>query len=239
MKLIKQILIFFITIFFKIFFLVFGEPKISSRLKSAVNLYKGNSFSSLFKIIRVWDAPFEEIEKAVPDNGKIVDLGCGDGILGNYLALSSKKRNVVGIEFNKKRINEANKGLANTKFVYGDILKSNFTKADAILLIHVLHHLESYKDQEKLLTKCKERLNRGGKIIIAEIIERPLHKFLFTALTDFLIVPILFEGRLINTMVHFRTLDKWKKLFKKMGFKYKYSLNHQDMPFSHAIFTLE
>jgi len=239
MKIIKQFLVFLIKIFFRVFFAIFGYPKMSKDLSKAIDLYKGQGFSSLFKIIRVWDAPLEEIEKAVPQNGKIVDLGCGDGILGNYLALSSKKRSIVGIEFNRKRISEANKDITNTKFIYGDILKSNFTKANAILLIHVLHHLESYEDQEKLLTKCKKQLNKGGKIIIAEIIERPLHKFLLTALTDFLIVPVLFEGRLINTMVHFRTLDKWKKLFKEMGFKYKYSLNHQNMPFSHAIFTLE
>lgn len=70
-----------LQIFFKIFFGIFGQPKMDKNLKKAVELYEDTGFGKLFMQIRSWDAPFEAIEKVVPRKGTIIDLGCGDGLM--------------------------------------------------------------------------------------------------------------------------------------------------------------
>lgn len=236
---IKSAIIFLIRIFFKIYFGIFGRPKINPNFQKTLNLYKRRGFLADFSLIRFWDAPFERLERLVPKSGSVIDLGCGDGILSNYLATSSLQRRVLGIELNKNRLREADRGLKNTRFIQGDILKKNFPKSDTILLIHVFHHLPSYKDQERLLTKCRRSLRVGGKLIVTEIIETPILKFLFSALTDVVTVPILFEGKLFDTKIHYRTLGGWEKFLSGGGFKFKSESIHKGMPFSHVIFIAE
>lgn len=236
MRLIKQFLISLIEVFFKAYFTVFGYPKMCKDLSNAIDLYKGQGFSSLFKLIRVWDAPYEEIESIVPRRGQIIDLGSGDGLMANYLGLSSKSRKVFGIELNKSRLVESNKGLKNVKFKVGDILKSKIYKVDSILLIHVFHHLPNKEAQIKMLEACKKNLNKNGKLIVAEIIQKPFLKYIFTYLTDTLILPIVFNNKLIDANINYRSDSEWKKLFKSYGFKVKTTYPHKGMPFSHVLY---
>lgn len=239
MKIIKQFLVSLIEIFFNIYFYFFGKPKLSKDLKKAIELYKGQGFSSLFKLIRVWDAPYQEIERIIPKRGEIIDLGSGDGLLANYLGISSPKRKVFGIELNKSRLVESNRGLKNVKFKVGDILKSEITKVDAILLIHVFHHLPNREAQVKMLEACKKNLNNNGKLIVAEIIQKPFLKYLFTYLTDTLILPIVFNNKLIDTNINYRSDSEWKKLFKSYGFNVKTTYPHKGMPFSHVLYECQ
>lgn len=236
MKIIKQFLLFLIELFFKVYFFIFGRPKVSKYLEKAISLYEGQGFSSLFKLIRVWDAPYEEIESIVPKKGQIIDLGSGDGLMANYLGLSSSRRKVFGIELNKSRLIESNKGLKNVKFKVGDILKSKTYKVDAILLIHVFHHLPSKEAQLKMIAACKNNLNRNGKLIVAEIIQKPFLKYIFTYITDTLILPIVFNNKLIDLNINYREDSDWKKLLKSYGFKVKTTYPHKGMPFSHVLY---
>jgi len=225
-----------VEVFFKIYFFIFGKPKISKDLNSAISLYQGKGFSSLFKTIRAWDAPYEEIERLVSKKGKIIDLGSGDGLMSNYLGIASGGRKVFGIELNKSRLIESNKGIKNVSFKVGDILKEKIYKVDAILLIHVFHHLPSYEGQVRMLEACKKNLNKNGKLIVAEIIQKPLLKYLFTYITDVLILPIVFNNKLFDSKIHYRKDPEWKKLFKDHGFKVQATYPHKCMPFSHVLY---
>ena len=236
MNLIKQFLVTLIEFFFKIYFRVFGEPKISKDLKKTIDLYKGQGFSYLFKLIRVWDAPYQEIERIVPQKGQIIDLGSGDGLMANFLGIASKKRKIFGIELNKSRLIESKKGIKNVSFKVGDILKEKIYKVDAILLIHVFHHLPSFGNQVKMLEACKKNLNKNGKLIVAEIIQKPFLKYLFTYLTDSLILPIVFNNKLFDSKIFYRKDSDWKKLFKEHGFKVKTTYPHSGRPFSHVLY---
>lgn len=239
MKIIKQFLVILIEIFFRVYFHIFGKPKISKNLQKAVDLYDGGGFSSLFKLIRVWDAPYQEIEKMVPESGGIIDLGSGDGLMANYLGISSKRRKVFGIELNKSRLIESDKGVKNVKFKVGDILKSKIYKVDVILLIHVFHHLSSLDDQAKILEACKKNLNENGKLIVAEIIQKPFLKYIFTYVVDTLILPIVFNNKLFDKNIYYRNDTEWKKLFKNYGFKVKTTYPHKGRPFSHVLYECQ
>lgn len=239
MKAIRQFLIYLVGIFFKVYFRIFGEPKIPKSLSKTLKLYGSSGFSALFNKIRAWDAPYKEIEKLVPKKGIVVDLGCGDGLMGNFLAITSSKRKIIGIELNKKRLKEADKNLKNTRFILGDATNIKIPNANCIMLVHVLHHLNSYSDQENLIKNCLDKLKKGGKLIIAEIIETPYWKYLFTSLVDIIVLPILFENKLIDTNINFRKLNEWKKLFNKYEYKTLYYMIHQNMPFPHLIIVVK
>lgn len=208
-------------------------------MREVLKLYQTGDFSENFQMIRIWDAPFDLIQKYSPKSGVILDLGCGDGLLSNYLAYSHKKLKVFGLDINSDRINDAQKGIKNVKFVNGDITKKDLPKADAILLIHVLHHLKNKKAQKRFLINCKEKLRKNGKLIIAEISEKPIHKFIFTRLIDHIAVPILFEKRIYNKDVFFRRNEEWLALLNGLGFKCKIISAHKNKPFSHIIIICE
>lgn len=149
------------------------------------NLYSGSLWVHFFTSIRFWTSSFVELETIVPKSGVILDLGCGYGIFSNYLALSSSKRNILGVDTDKHKIQNAYKGVKNTSFKVGDATKMNLKKIDCILLLDVLHHLNSYQDQEELIKNCREMLSKKGMLIISEVDNKPFWKLILARLTDF------------------------------------------------------
>lgn len=236
-NMIKGLLEFNLRIFFNTLFFFDRRSWNSLDSQKVSMLYKGYGFSELFAKIRIWDAPLERIAKLVSKEGVVVDLGCGDGLFTNYLALNSAKRKVIGIEINPQRLKEAEKGIKNVKFKGGDILKAEIPPADTILLIHVLHHLSSYQQQIQILKQCQTKLRKNGKLIIVEIVKRPFLKYLLTWFVDVVIFSILFEGKKINSQIFYRDEKGWKELLKELGFSVVAQRAAKGKPFSHMIFS--
>lgn len=235
MNIVKKLMQLLVDIFFKIYFSFNGEPKFSRNLQKTIDLYKDDGFGKLFSIIRSWDAPYEIVERSVPASGKILDLGCGDGLLANYLAISSARRKILGIELSHDRVDIADKRIKNTSFKKGDVVKMDCPKSDVVILAHVLHHLPSRSDQEKVLLKIAKVLTKGKKLIILEIDNKPVMKYIFSFLTDAITVPILFEGRFFNMDFFYRPSDEWRDLIQNLGFDVKLKEVHKGMPFSHVL----
>lgn len=229
-KITEKVISLFFTIFFK-----FRKPIQNKILYKTINLYRGSGFSEIFSQIRAWDAPFEDIDKLIPKKAEILDLGSGDGLLSNYLALSSNKRNVVGIEMNEKRVLISPKGLKNVKFKQGNILTHKLPKTDVYILAHVLHHLPSKIHQEKLLKKIAGVMQKKQKLLILEIDNKPKLKYITTWLTDAFIVPILFEQKIFNKNFYYRNRKEWYNLLDQLGFKIRIKKVHKGMPFSHVL----
>jgi 2-polyprenyl-3-methyl-5-hydroxy-6-metoxy-1,4-benzoquinol methylase len=190
----------------------------SEHVRRTVSLYADDSFNRTFAYIRFWDAPFYEVELKVPKSGRILELGCGEGIMSNYLAVCSPERRVTGIDIDRARIPHADKGLENTNFMYGDVLEDRLPTADAILLNHMLHHLPSFAAQELLLKKCAATLDRGGHLVIAEVNRGPTLKYLLGWLVDVIVVPTLFEGAVYNPNIFHRSSKDWEALLKVNNF---------------------
>lgn len=235
MQSIRQLMIVALRAFFAVFFGIVGF-EVRGKVEKTIDLYSGGGFVELFNKIRFWDAPLVEIEKITPSKGLIIDLGSGDGLLGNFLALSEPKRKVLGVEINGMRAKEANRGVKNAEFVKGDILKTDLTGAKAILLIDVLHHLRSREKQRAMLQKCRKFLKSDGVLIVAEIIEKPFLKYYFTWFTDAVILPILFEGKFYSRDFYYRKDVEWLELLRGEGFRVKKVNFKKGMPFSHVIY---
>lgn len=219
---------------FKLFFLV-NKQKENIYIKKLANLYSYVSFSEIFVKIRFWDAPLEQVERLLPKSGNIIELGCGEGLGSNYFAMSGPQRNIFGVDIDSERVSQAFKGLKNTKFIKGDITKINIPQADTILLVHVLHHLHSRAQQEKIINQCSKKLKKEGSLLIVEVEPKFSYKYFLTWFTDHFLVPWLFEKRFYSP-IYFRKKNEWVDLLSKMGFKVKVVQADQGKPFTHIIF---
>lgn len=236
MKNLSMILKKILKLFFNVIFKIKQNKKYSNNIRETIDLYKNDGFGSLFAKIRAWDAPYEEVEKLVPKKGIIYDLGSGDGLFANYLSIASKNRKIIGIEIRKKRVTDSFKGLKNTKFIVGNVLKDNLLNPNCVTMFHLLHHISIESEQEKLIKKVSRSLRKKGKLIIVEICERPFHKYFFCYLVDAFVLPILFDQKLFDFDFHYRNVRDWESVLRRNGFTIKTKLMDKGMPFPHVIF---
>ena len=215
---------FFNTIISKVIDFMVERPFIKNKIKGKnvdkiINLYSNVDYTKSFVKFRFWFGPLLEINELVPKSGVILDLGCGEGILTNFLAINSTKRKMIGVELSGHRVGQAKKGLKNTKFLTGSVLKLKLPKADAIIVSHVFHHLGNKKRQEELLDVCFKFLKPKGKLIIGEVDYQFSLRYFFAWITDILLVPIFFEKKLLDLQIDHRGRKEWKTLLQKHGFK--------------------
>lgn len=202
---------------------------------SAINLYDGSLWETFLSRFKFWEEPYEVVEAMLPKSGTIVELGCGEGLLTNYLALASEKRKIKGIEIVPERLERAKKGIKNVSYTVGDIVKVPFPRADAFILFHVLHHLPGKEAQEVVLQKAKTSLKENGKLIIVEVHVGFTLKYLAAWIADHFLVPWVFEKR-FYTRAYFRNESEWRMVLKKIGFTVKQSESTIGRPFPNVVF---
>ena len=207
-------------------------------VSNTIKLYTDSGWKRWFAYIRFWDAPYREVEQMISKKGIILELGCGEGLFSNFIALSQRKRKVIGIEIDEKRVDIANQGLKNTSFIKADATLYSLPKAETIIMMHLLHHLNSRKKQEELIKRCSQALKKGGTIIIVEVEPKLSWKYLITWFTDHFLVPWLFENR-IYSPIYFRKSKEWETLLKKFGLLCKITSGEKGKPFTHIIISCQ
>ena len=117
-------------------------------------------------------------------NLKILDVGCGGGIICEPLARLGAK--VTGIDFVPNNIIAAKihskKNKLKIKYICKDVEKSKIDeKFDIILMFEVLEHLDDWK---KIFKKIKKNLNKNGIIIISTINRNSLSKLFANSIAE-------------------------------------------------------
>ena len=133
-------------------------------------------------------------ELGLSGNERILDLGCGDGVLTLALAKLVPNGSAVGVDSSRSMINTAGQNTApNLSFSLVDINNMNFKQQfDFIFSNAALHWII---DHRQLLAKSKDALVSGGKLVwsfagagncaeffasIQEIMIKPEYKKLFS-----------------------------------------------------------
>jgi len=174
--------------------------------------------------------PFEEIERHVPREGTIIDIGCGYGLLANLLALRSSRRDVTGIDLSVGRISIAQKTTDNRKkiqFKLMDALDFELGEYSTVIMSDFLHHIDC-EAQKELLARCYQELAPRGLLIIEEVDNRPLWKYWFAIMSD----KILNVGE----RQFFRSHREFQKLLQRIGFYVKTKKVDKDIPLSDTLF---
>lgn len=196
--------------------------------KRLLHLYRGHGRSTLFCWLRYWHSNVGGIERHIPLDGTILDLGCGHGVLANYLALSSPRRRVVGYDLSEPRIRVARSlRVQNAEFHCQDLFQTDPEPCQVLIVADVLHHLPSLEAGAGLLSRCLERLEPGGLLVVKEIARRPFWKFLCTQPLDFL----FYKGP-----VHFRTARQFEALFEQLGVAAEFVPLHAWRPLPHVMY---
>ena len=116
------------------------------------------------------DPVFLSLDKVVPRQGFVLDLGCGYGIATHWLASFTDGRSFLGVDYDEDKIRVAQRTAPENpriKFESGDILEFEYPACDAILLIDVLHYWTPEK-QQAILDKARRALRPGGKLILRD-----------------------------------------------------------------------
>ncbi len=205
-----------------------------NKLISLFLLYKPQGIiKASWTVLRILILPYRKLDLLIPEKGTIVDIGCGNGGLSNYISLSTSKRDVFGIDLSKKRIISARKSVEkrkNVKFVLGDVTKIKQPKADCYLVIDVLHHID-FLSQEKLLKFLTKRMNKNSILIVKEV--DPSNK-----------IPFLFGHLIEKTLyskekIYARSRKDWERMFRSLDLSIKILPGAIYFPDSTCIFILK
>jgi 2-polyprenyl-3-methyl-5-hydroxy-6-metoxy-1,4-benzoquinol methylase len=201
-----------------------GTPSYYRRKLILGFIYKGPILEWYIRIKLRLEENYSLLERWVPRQGEILDLGCGYGFIDYMLALTSDKRLITGIDFDRDKVEVANCSFlkkAEINFETADIRDYDFTDKDCIILSDVLHYVPP-RDQEMLLVRCMEKLRRDGLIIIRDADERKEKGHSRARLTEFLSTGINFNKTADeNKTLHFTTVEIMERTASQKGFTMK------------------
>lgn len=175
--------------------------------------------------------PFVKIESLLPEEGLIIDVGCGYGLLSNLIALKSDRRNVIGVDSSENRILAAQKTVnvrKNIKFIRQDITAFGFPSCDAVVMSDVLHHLP-LNIQDNLIKNIYENLKNNGILLIQDVNTSPYWKFCFAYMSDFL--------QHSREKLFYQPAKKVEENLKRAGFHVDTIEAHKGYPVADVIFV--
>ena len=168
--------------------------------------------------------PLAELDRSLPKKGKIIDLGCGEGVIAIHLA-GRKNRQVLGIDINAKRVQKTH--LKNLKFKVADIRNYNLKNVDGVVLSDVLHHINP-QDQKKVLSNIASSLKRGSRLIIKEINTEEFIRSKLSRFWDFVFYP--------KEKIYFLSAGVLIKNLQDLGFVVKRKTSSHFFPGSTNLF---
>ena len=131
---------------------------------------------------------FAYYDTLIDDRKTIYDFGCGYGYLSYYLHYRDKTRQIIGIDYDKDKIDVADncvKLSEEIKFVCNDLRNQLIEKCDVVFLNDVLHYL-AFNDQQKILNDIEDKLNNNGIIFIRDGLKDDKKSHKMTKITEIL-----------------------------------------------------
>jgi SAM-dependent methyltransferase len=184
----------------------------------------------------------------IPDAGRLIDLGCGQGLLASWLLearalqesgdwpalwpAAPKIGNIWGLELMPKDVDRARAALGErAQFAVGNICTADFGKADVAIILDVLHYI-NYEAQENVLCRIRASLPLGGTFItrIGDAAGGlPFHYSNWVDRTVFFL-----RGHRLNR-IYCRTRQEWLELLARYGFAVQSLPMHKGTPFCNVM----
>lgn len=110
-----------------------------------------------------WKWDYDVAAPFIPENSKVLDIGCGYGHFLTYLK-QKKSCDCTGLEFNDQAINT---GRANGITMYKEFIQehavNNAEKYDVVCFFQVLEHISEI---DSFMAAAVKTLKKGGKLLI-------------------------------------------------------------------------
>lgn len=120
----------------------------------------------------------------IPDNARMLDIGCGQGLLAAWLLSARasydndksrwplqwppppRSRDIRGIELMPRQAQRAQRALGGAAtIIAGDMRDTDFGKADVVVIFDVLHYI-SIAEQDALLHRVRDALAPRGTLLL-------------------------------------------------------------------------
>ena len=187
--------------------------------KKLYPLFKGQgAWAAFYTRTKFKICPLLPIEPLLPRAGRVLDLGCGNGLFAAILKLGSSARTITGFDLDEKKIESARaafKDRPGMDFSVGDLIHSDYPAADIITIIDVLYLIPP-DAKEAILRKCLAALPSGGVLAVKDMDTRPRWKFVWNMLQETLAVKII--GFTLGSRFHFQSRKDFTALLDRVGF---------------------
>jgi 2-polyprenyl-3-methyl-5-hydroxy-6-metoxy-1,4-benzoquinol methylase len=154
-----------------------------------------NLFWRFHQAARTLLVPFQSVVAHLPENGTLLDLGCGNGL---FLSLAKKAKpglELAGLDLSHEKITAARQAFEMStasvpQLAVMDIADFPEQSVDVITIIDVLY-LVPFQHWNTILEKCFRSLNPGGKVLLKEMDRSVAWKFLLLYVEETLAVKVL------------------------------------------------
>lgn len=139
--------------------------------------------------IRAWIVPWDPIFKHVPQKGKLLDYGCGHGLFLAYCLLKRPHLELIGFDPDQHK-SAILKRMNGVRSIEGIQKNDSSETYNCIVIMDVLYCVEK-ELHDKILRELSDKLEKGGALIMKEIVSQPFYKRLFNILHEILTMKIL------------------------------------------------
>jgi 2-polyprenyl-6-hydroxyphenyl methylase/3-demethylubiquinone-9 3-methyltransferase len=178
------------------------------------------------------------IERRVPLEGRILDMGCGHGLFSAVMSLSSPGRSILGVDPSQAKIEVATKlsaKLHNVTFFQGlaqDVTETGF---DAVTILDVLYLLP-VEEKIRVLSRCHEVLAPGGRLILKTNDTHPAWKFRWAWFQEVLMTKVGLT--MSDHALYFVSCAQTVSMLRQVGF-HEIQVVHLPtvLPYPHTLFS--
>lgn len=182
----------------------------------------------------------------IENGARIVDLGCGQGVLAALLAAAAPSSHALncaapfawtfrGFDLRAGAIASAQRALADlgerARFEVGDIRTVALPESDVIVLLDVLHYID-HEAQQSLLARAHRALAPGGKLLLRVGDPARGWRFCFTLFADWIVT--LMRGTPYSRF-WCRPLTEWFAVLEAIGFDVEARPMSEGTPFANVL----
>lgn len=198
----------------------------------------------------------------IPDNARVLDLGCGQGLLASWLLAARRQyeesaqvqpfshapawpahwpaapriQDFHGVELMPRDVERAQAALGSLRPVprltLGDIRDVPFETCDAVVILDVLHYID-IPAQDAVLTRVREALAPGGVLLLRVGDASAGLPFKISNWVDHVVTTI--RGHRLPQL-HCRKLSEWQSVLQHLGFQLDASIPlSQGTPFANVL----
>jgi ubiquinone/menaquinone biosynthesis C-methylase UbiE len=207
--------------------------------ESLVNSFFSGTGKSYDRVARLFTLGLDnywkaEIVKLVPDSERILDLGCGTGILTEYLAMKNPSPEIVGVDITPDYLAAYDERLRREPQIHAHSVLGN---AETVALdgefdVVASSYLAKYVDPDLLVSNITPHLRNGGVFIAHDFIlpTNPLYLASWFGYTWTMnhVGPVLFPEwhTAFNNGFDLIRRTRWLDTFKETLGKYGYDGIH-------------
>ncbi len=184
----------------------------------------------------------------IRDHARILDLGCGQGLLAAWLIaaralfeagrwpahwpMAPRPALYRGIESMPRDVARARAALGErAEFVLGDVRATGFGKPDTIVILDVLHYLD-YAAQDDVLIRARDALTPGGVLLMRIGDAGAGLAFRISKSVDLLVSSA--RGHRLSRL-YCRSLEDWQGALLRLGFTVRSLPMSRGTPFANVL----